>query len=84
MNADVLKRANQNILVNTDLFSNYTTACFIPSENKEDLVKGLLQVVTPIRHSKSVQVRTDLALALKALANKTNEELDKSVSLIIQ
>ena len=32
MNLDILKRAGQLIVVNTDLFSGYTTACFTESE----------------------------------------------------
>jgi len=47
MQADVMKRCNQLILVNTDLFSNYTTSTFLPSERKQDLLQALIQVSTP-------------------------------------
>ena len=63
MNADVLKRASQQILVNTDRFSNFTTAILVDSEQREDLARGLLQVITPIRHNSRVLVRTDRARA---------------------
>ena len=42
MNADVMKRAGQNILVNTDMFSGYTTACMLDSE---DRVAGLHKLI---------------------------------------
>ena len=68
MNADVLKRAGQLILINTDRFSNFTTATIINSEKRDDLALGLLQVITPMRHGSKVQVRTDRAKALVSLS----------------
>ena len=78
MNIDIMKRASQKILVNCDLFSGYTTACFSDSEQKEDMVKGILSLVTPIRHCSSLLVRVDRAPALKSLAENTNEELESN------
>ena len=75
MNADVLKRAGQLILVNTDRFSNFTTATIIGSEKREDLAIGLLQVITPMRHSSNVQVRTDRARALVSLSATPDSQL---------
>jgi hypothetical protein len=40
MNADVLKRSGQKILVNTDQFSGYTTACLVDSEKREELAEA--------------------------------------------
>jgi hypothetical protein len=78
--ADVMKRCGQLILVNMDLFSNYTTAAFIPSERKEDLLHGLIQVTTPIRRGELLLIRTDRAPALEALAKSPPHEM-KSVNI---
>ncbi len=80
MQADVMKRCGQLILVNMDLFSNYTTAAFIPSERKEDPLHGLIQVTTPIRRGELLLIRTDRAPALKALAKSPPHEM-KSVNI---
>ena len=84
MNADVMKRAGQIVLVNCDLFSGYTTACLCRSERSEDMTEAILQVVTPIRHAHSVIVRTDKAPALKSLAEKTTGQLaENGIKLIL-
>ena len=75
MNADVMRRASQLILVNCDRFSNFVTACITPSEKREDMVQSLLSVITPVRHSSSVQVRTDRAKALSSLADRPDPQL---------
>ena len=75
MNADILKRAGQLILVNTDRFSNFTTATFALSEKKEDLATGLLQVITPMRHHSRVIVRTDRARGLVSLSETPDQQL---------
>jgi hypothetical protein len=75
MQADVMKRCNQLILVNTDLFSNYTTSTFLSSERKQDLLQGLIQVSTPIRRGETITIRTDRAPALEALAKTPPLEL---------
>ena len=82
MNADVLKRASQLILVNTDRFSNFTTATLIESEKREDMAKGLLLVITPIRHNSKVLVRTDRARALLSLSETPDRQLvDNGIEL---
>ena len=78
MNADIMKRAGQNILVNTDLFSGYTTACFLVNEQKEEMVKGLIQLTTYTRHSPHIIIRVDSAPALKALHNKGHSDLSEN------
>ena len=76
MNTDVVKRAGQNILVNTDMFSGYTTACIIESEDRVDTVKGLIQLVTPIRNSAVVLIRTDKAPAFQSLVRSKDSSLE--------
>ena len=78
MNVDVMRRAKQNILVNCDLFSGYVTAEIIESERKEDMVHGILSLVTPIRHSDRVLVRVDRAPALASLKQNPDAELDSN------
>ena len=76
MNCDVLRRAGQKIVVNTDMFSGYTTACFSETENRDDLADALVQVVTPIRNSAIVAVRIDQAPAFHSLAKNKSEILE--------
>ena len=84
MNADVLKRAGQLILVNTDRFSNFTTATFIKSEQREDLAQGLLQTITPVRHHSKVSVRTDRARAFLSLSQTPDKQLvDNGIELVL-
>ena len=68
MNVNIMRRAGQFLMINTDLFSGYTTGSIIPSEKREDMAVGLLQVVTPVRHAANVLVRTDQASAFSSLA----------------
>ena len=78
MNADILRRAGQKIMVNTDLFSGYTTACFTETENREDLAEALVTLVTPIRHSAAVMVRVDQAPAFQSLLKSKSEVLEEN------
>ena len=75
MNVDVLRRAGQIILVNVDVFSFYVTACFVSSERAEDLCTAIIQVVTPIRRSGSLLIRTDRAPGFVKLANSSQTSL---------
>jgi hypothetical protein len=63
-----------------DLFSNYTTEAFIPSERKEDLLHGLIQVTTPICRGELLLKRTNRAPALETLAKSPPHEI-KSVNI---
>ena len=76
MNADVIRRAGQKILVNTDLFSGYTTASFTDSENSEDLAEAIIKVITPIRHTARIIVRVDKAGAFVSLFKCKSETLE--------
>ena len=75
MNIDIMRRAAQNIMVSCDLFSGYTTACIIGTEQKQDMIQGILSLVTPIRHCSKVQIRVDKAPALRALHHNPDQEL---------
>ena len=84
MNSDVLRRASQLILVNVDRFSNFVTACHVASETREDMVQGILAVVTPVRHCSKVQVRTDRAKALGSLAERPDPQLqDNGIDIVL-
>ena len=84
MNADILKRANQLILVNIDLFSSYTTACFADSEKADDLAEAIIQAVTPIRINKPLIVRVDKAPGLVKLASSSHSLLKEvGINLVI-
>ena len=48
MNVEILKRAEQLILVNVDHFSLFITTCFVASEKAKDLETAIIQAVTPI------------------------------------
>ena len=76
--ADVFKKDSQLILVSTDLFSNYTTATLIPSEQRIDILQGLIQLTTPVRSSDKIDIRTDRAPALRSLAQNPPPELIKA------
>jgi hypothetical protein len=73
--SDIIKHERQLIMVTTDLFSNYTTTCFIQSEQKEDLIGGLIQTTTPVRRAETISIRTDCAPAFRALSRNPSVEL---------
>ena len=75
---DVMHRAGQKILVNMDLFSEYTTACILTNEQKEEMTRGLILLTTFIRHSPEVTVRIDAAPALKALQISGHKDLTEN------
>ncbi len=75
MNVDIIKRAGQLIMVNVDLFSKFITTTLVTSERKEDLVEGIIRLVTPLRRSNYTIVRTDAAPALKSLADNPHPDL---------
>ena len=75
MNVDVLKRAGQFILVNTDLFSSYTTTCLTASEKAVDLAKAIIQATTPVRRASTLLIRADKAPGFISLASESNSPL---------
>ena len=78
MNVDVMRRAGQKILVSTDMFSGYTTACFTETENREDLADAVVQAVTPVRNSAVLAVRVDQAPAFQSLMKSKSEILESN------
>ncbi len=83
-NIDVMKRNKQVILVCTDIFSKYVTAVLIPSESSIDLADGIVRVVSPIRRSNDVFVKSDAHPSLKSLKQAMSEELtDSGIHLVI-
>ena len=78
MNVDIICRASQKVLVCTDMFSASTTAVIVPAETREALEHGLVQVITPIRHSPSILVRADKAPAFKSLAKNLSPILKEN------
>ena len=81
MKINVLRRANQMILVCVEVFF-YVTACLIPSEKADDLANTIIQVVTPIRRSNSILVRVDKAPGFLKLINSSQSILyDVGISL---
>ena len=84
MNADVMCRAKQKILLNVDVFSGFMTACILINEQCEEMVKGLIQTTTPIRHSPEVIVRVDSAPALKSLEKTGHRDLaENGIKLVL-
>ena len=57
------------------MFSSYVTATIIDSETRDDLAQGIIQVITPIRHCDTVQVRVDQYSAFKSLAASSHPDL---------
>ena len=79
---DILKRAKQNIIVIRDQFSSYTTADFINDETSENLEKSIIQLVTPIRHTGQIIIRTDQAPGFqKATKSRNLANLDIIIEL---
>lgn len=74
-NADVIRRCNQKILICRDLFSSYTTAVIIKTEQSTCLLNGLIQATAHIRSPNEINIRTDSAPGFKGLQN--NEQLKK-------
>ena len=55
-------------MVCRDIFSTFTTASIVKTEQAECLLKGILTCITPIRTSTSVIIRTDSATGFQALS----------------
>ena len=84
MNIDIMQRTGQSIFVNCDRFSNFVTACIAQSQTREEMVKCILNTVTPVRHGSKVQVRTDRAKAFSSLAGQPDPQLEENgITLIL-
>ena len=73
-NADVLVESCQKILVIRDNLTSFTDAMFVPNEQKSTLRDALVVMVSKLRSTKNVVIRTDPHSSLKSLAQ------DKSLS----
>ena len=78
MNIDILQRSKQKIIVCADMFSSFTTAAFVTGETREILEQAIIQVVTPIRHSPTLTIRTDNAPAFKSLSTNSSSVLKEN------
>ena len=84
MNSDVMARAGQKILITVDMFSGYVNACVINSEKRDDIADGIVQTVTAIRNSQTVQVRSDKAPSLKSLVKTEHRALgDNGITIAL-
>ena len=70
MNVDILYRSSQKIIVCTDMFLMFTTASFVPGETREHLEQALIKIITTIRNSSHILVRTDSDKMIQELENE--------------
>ena len=75
--ADVIKRSSQKILILRDHFSSFTTATIIKSETHQELRKGIIDLVIPIRINSTTYIKTDNATGFSPLINGKDAELEK-------
>ena len=81
--ADVIKRAQQNILVVKDHFSSFQDALLIHSESALDLCEGIIILSSGIRRPSEIFISVDNSPGFKSLLNNTNEDLRRlKISLI--
>jgi len=83
MNADIIKRAGQMILVMMDLVTHYVTTAFLQAETKQAIAEAITATSTPIRLSSNLFIRTDRAPALQSLAKDTSGPLT-SIGITLQ
>ena len=81
--ADVIKRAGQLILVIIDHFTLLVVARLVPSEKTDDLIDGLINLTTPIRHPGPITIISDWAPGFISAAkhNKFLSDLHITLSL---
>ena len=65
-NADVLVESCQKILVIRDNLTSFTDAMFVPNEQKSTLRDALVVMVSKLRSTKNVVIRTDPHSSLKS------------------
>ena len=82
INADIIRRSKQKILICTDMFSAFSTASFLESETREALVQALIRNITPIRNSPTVIIRSDRAPAFSSLVKKPSSDLQENGIII--
>ena len=75
--ADVIKRQNQNLLTVRDHFSSLTAATIIKSESHQELKKGLIELLIPIKFTGVCEVKTDNARGFLPLLDDKDPDLTK-------
>ena len=75
--ADVVKRAQQNILTVKDHFSSFQDAVIIDSEKSTDLKNGIILLTSTMRRPSGIYVSVDNSPGFKTLLNNTDNELKK-------
>lgn len=75
--ADVIRRQSQYILTVRDHFSSLTAAKIIRAENSNELKKGIIDLVMPIKLTGSITVKVDNATGFKPLLENKDPDLCK-------
>ena len=78
---DVMRRAKQKVVVARDMFSSYVTAMFVEKEDKDSLRNAIISLVSPLRSSGLVTVRTDNAKGFESLALKDQTLSDLNIRI---
>ena len=75
--ADIIKRAQQNILTVKDHFSSFQDATIIESEKAIDLKNGLISLTSSMRRPAEVFISVDNSPGFKTLMSNSDEDLKK-------
>ena len=75
--ADVIKRAQQNILTIKDHFSSYQDAILIESEKAIDLKNGIISLTSSMRRPSGIYVSVDNSPGFKNLLSNNDDDLKK-------
>ena len=75
--ADIIKRANQNILILVDHFSSFQDATLIDSEKAVDLKEGLISLSSAMRRPGEIFISVDNAPGFKPLLSNSDNDLKK-------
>ena len=75
--ADVIKRAQQNILTIKDHFSSFQDAILIDSEKATDLKQGIISLTSTMRRPSEIFVSVDNSPGFKNLLTNKDDELQK-------
>ena len=78
---DVMRRAKQKVVVARDMFSSYVTAMFIEREDSTSLRSAIIALVSPIRSSGQIIVRTDNAKGFESLTMKDKILNDMNIKI---
>ena len=74
--ADIVKRANQNILTIKDHFSSYQDAMLTQSEKALDLKEGLIILTSSMRRPSEIFISVDNSPGFQSLINNSDKELE--------